>query len=126
LRPRRGDRDKHDFQRLRHARDRHLGFPVGRYLQPPPMLFTRDGHNVFLGDMYRGHTAFLMCSGPSLLSHDLSLLNQRGILTLAVNNAALGGAGRQNACCVPKRSRGLPLTGCAGSTGSRDQSSRSR
>ncbi len=59
-----------------------------RCLQPPPMLFSRDGHNLFLGDMYRGHAAFLLCSGPSLLSHDLSKLQQRGILTCAVNNAA--------------------------------------
>lgn len=82
------DRDKHDFERLRHARERSVGFAVGQYLQPPPMLFTRDGHNVFLGDMYRGHSAFLICGGPSLTSHDLSLLNSRGILTMAVNNAA--------------------------------------
>ena len=52
------------------------------------MLFTRDGHNVFLGDMLRGCTAFLICAGPSLLQHDLSRLQQRGILTCAVNNAA--------------------------------------
>jgi hypothetical protein len=82
------DRDTDDHARLRHARDRQSGFPVGRYLQPPPMLFTRDGHNVFLGDMYRGTAAFLLCSGPSLKSHDLSQLQQRGILTCAVNNAA--------------------------------------
>jgi hypothetical protein len=52
------------------------------------MLFTRDGHNVFLGDMLRGGHAFLVCSGPSLASHDLDLLQQRGIVTCAVNNAA--------------------------------------
>jgi hypothetical protein len=52
------------------------------------MLFTRDGHNLFLGDMYRGRTAFLLCGGPSLVSHDLKLLQQRGVLTCAVNNAA--------------------------------------
>ncbi len=52
------------------------------------MLFTRDGHNVFLGDIYRGSTAFLICGGPSLKCHDLSLLRQRGVLTCAVNNAA--------------------------------------
>ena len=52
------------------------------------MLFTRDGHNVFLGDIYRGRPAFLICGGPSLTSHDLTRLNQRGIVTCAVNNAA--------------------------------------
>lgn len=82
------ERDSCDFERLRHARDRSLGFPIGQYMQPAPMLFTRDGHNVFLGDMYRGRSAFLVCGGPSLTSHDLALLNSRGILTMAVNNAA--------------------------------------
>jgi hypothetical protein len=86
--PRGLDPEPTDQTRLRHARDRHLGFSVGRFLQPPPMLFTRDGHNVFLGDMYRGHAAFLLCSGPSLARHDLSQLTQRGMLTMAVNNAA--------------------------------------
>jgi len=81
-------RDAHDGQQLRHARDQHLGFPVGRFLQPAPMLFTRDGHNVFLGDIYRGWPAFLIGGGPSLNSHDLALLQHRGVLTLAVNNAA--------------------------------------
>ena len=82
------DRDVEDFKRLRHARDRSAGFAVGQYLQPAPMLFTRDGHNVFLGDMYRGASAFLICAGPSLASHDLTRLDQRGVLTMAVNNAA--------------------------------------
>ena len=82
------ERDKHDFARLRHARDRDLGFQLGQFIQTPPMLFTRDGHNVFLGDMYRGHTAFLICGGPSLRQMDLSHLQNRGMLTMAVNNAA--------------------------------------
>ncbi len=82
------DRDANDAARLRHARDRHSGFAVGQYLQPAPLLFTRDGHNAFLGDMYRGRSAFLVCAGPSLTSHDLSQLSRRGVLTMAVNNAA--------------------------------------
>jgi len=81
-------RDSEDHARLRHAREREIGFAVGKYLQPSPMLFTRDGHNIFLGDTFRGKTGFLLCSGPSLNTHDLSLLNQRGILTCATNNAA--------------------------------------
>lgn len=80
-------RDVNDHKRLRHAREQHTGFQVGRYLQPPPMLFTRDGHNIFLGDVYRGRSAFLICGGPSLLSNDLEKLNSRGVLTCAVNNA---------------------------------------
>ncbi len=63
------------------------------------MLFTRDGHNLFLGDMYRGAAAFLVCGGPSLLTHDLPQLQQRGLVTLAVNNAAT--VVRPNLwCCV--------------------------
>ena len=82
------DRDDGDHAHLRHGRDRLLGTPLGRYLQPAPLLFTRDGHNVFLGDMYRGASAFLLCGGPSLKRHDLGKLEQRGIITCAVNNAA--------------------------------------
>jgi hypothetical protein len=57
-------------------------------VQSPPLLFTPDGHNAFLGDMYRGRAAFLLCGGPSLLSHDLGRLRERGVLSCAVNNAA--------------------------------------
>ena len=81
-------RDENDHKQLRHSREKSVGFHVGRYLQPPPMLFSRDGHNLFLGDMYRGRSAFLICSGPSLINTDLEKLNARGILTCAVNNAA--------------------------------------
>ena len=81
-------RDARDWERVRHGRSRHDGFPVGRYLQPAPMLFTRDGHNVFLGDFYRGRPAFLLGGGPSLADHDLAQLNRRGVLTCAMNNAA--------------------------------------
>jgi hypothetical protein len=52
------------------------------------MLFTRDGRVMPFLDMYQGHSAFLICSGPSLVSHDLSELSERGVLTCAVNNAA--------------------------------------
>ena len=46
-------------------------------VQSPPLLFTPDGHNAFLGDMYRGRAAFLLCGGPSLLSHDLGRLRRQ-------------------------------------------------
>jgi hypothetical protein len=52
-------------------------------------LFNRHGTEVPLAGTYRGHSAFLVCGGPSLLKMDLSLLSQRGILTMAVNNAAV-------------------------------------
>jgi hypothetical protein len=82
------DRDDADHAKLRHGRLEHEGTSVGRYLMPAPLFFSRDGHNVFLGDMFRGGHAFLVCSGPSLNSHDLTLLQQRGIVTCALNNAA--------------------------------------
>ena len=56
--------------------------------QRPPLLFTQDSSPVFLGDIYRGRSAFLICGGPSFASVDSSLLNRPGILTMAVNNAA--------------------------------------
>ena len=53
-----------------------------------PRLLTHDGREAALEGMYHGATGFLLCAGPSLLSHDLSKLQQRGIVTCAVNNAA--------------------------------------
>ncbi len=53
-----------------------------------PTLLTHDGQRVVLENVYRGSPAFLLCGGPSLITHDLQLLQQRGILTCAVNNAA--------------------------------------
>lgn len=82
------DRDVCDHAKLRHGRVQNAGSMNGSFLMPAPMLFSRDGHNVFLGDMFRGGHAFLICSGPSLTSHDLSLLQQRGIIACTVNNAA--------------------------------------
>ncbi len=82
------ERHSSDYRRFRHGRIRDRGLETGQYLQPPPMLFTRDGHNVFLGDCYRGASAFLVCGGPSLTSHDLTALSRRGVLSMAVNNAA--------------------------------------
>lgn len=82
------ERDVCDHAKLRHGRMQSAGSVGARFLMPAPMLFSRDGHNVFLGDMYRGGHAFLICGGPSLTTHDLSLLQQRGIITCAVNNAA--------------------------------------
>ena len=57
---------------------------VGRCHQLPPVLFAADGNPAFLGNVYRGGSAFLICGGPSLRSHDLSQLNQRGVLACTV------------------------------------------
>lgn len=79
--------EQKDHSRLRHNRSRYEGFQIGCYMQSPPMLFTRDGHNVFLGDMYRGASAFLILGGPSFLNVDKNLLKSTGVLTMGVNNS---------------------------------------
>ena len=80
-------KDKNDDSRFRHARERHEGFDIGMYLQPPAMLFTRDRHNIFFGDMYRGCSAFLIAGGPSFGDIDKEKLNQAGALTMGINNS---------------------------------------
>jgi SAM-dependent methyltransferase len=79
-------KDKHDQNALRAV----PSAPNGRYrpAQLPPMLFTREGHAAYLGDLFRGSAAFLVCGGPSLVTHDLAQLELRGVLTMALNNAA--------------------------------------
>lgn len=79
--------NKKDHTRLRHGRSRYEGFRVGYYNQTPPLLFTRDGHNVFMGDMYRGSAAFLVLGGPSFAKLNHESLNSPGILTMGINNS---------------------------------------
>lgn len=62
--------------------------PAVNEAQTPPMIFSKDGLALHLGGLYCGQSAFLLCGGPSLLENDLSILGDRGILTMAVNNAA--------------------------------------
>jgi len=50
-------------------------------------LYTADFDSMSLCDFYRGKSAFLMLSGPSLNQIDLAQLNRRGVVTMAVNNA---------------------------------------
>ncbi len=52
-----------------------------------PLVFAPNLTPLYMGDMYLGATAFLICSGPSLDQHDLTKLSQRGILSCSVNNA---------------------------------------
>ena len=47
-----------DILRSVSGRDKHQGKIFGLYGQSSPMIFTRDGHNMWLGDMYRGRSAF--------------------------------------------------------------------
>ena len=76
-----------DHNRFRHSRSRNEGYAIGTYLQPPPMLFSRDGHAMYMADMYRGRPAFLIGGGPSFADVDKTKLNQPGILTMTINNA---------------------------------------
>lgn len=80
-------KDNPDRSKQRHGRKTHEGHLIGQYLQPTPMLFSRDGHNIWLGDMYRGDSAFLILGGPSFAGVDHSKLNKAGILTMGVNNS---------------------------------------
>jgi len=79
--------DNNDKKGIRHGRSQYEGFNIGHYVQTPPILFTRDSHNVFMGDMYRGATAFLILGGPSMKNLNLDSLKRPGILTMGVNNS---------------------------------------
>ena len=87
----------HDHSKLQFGRDR-TGQVFGQYQQSAPMIFTRDGHNMWFGDMYKGKSAFLILSGPSFgqilkgNSEEFGrpyrvLLNSPGFVTMSVNNA---------------------------------------
>lgn len=80
---------KCDDQAARWGRDRHEGFDVGKYpyVQRPPMFFTRDHHPLWLGDQFKGRSAFLICGGPSFGKLDHSLLASPGLLTMGINNS---------------------------------------
>lgn len=80
-------RHAEDWTRFRHGREHMEGFNISNYLQAPPLFFTRDRHTLWIGDIYRGASAFLILSGPSFLSLNHDLLRQPGILTMGVNNS---------------------------------------
>ena len=50
-------------------------------------LYTADFDSISLGGFYKGRSAFLVLSGPSLNDLDLTLLDRRGIVTMSVNNS---------------------------------------
>lgn len=80
-------KDRGDDRNLRWGRTQYNGFRVGHYIQTPPLIFTRDGHSVWVGDLYRGSSAFLIASGPSFNEVDKSKLQRPGVLTMTINNA---------------------------------------
>ncbi|MEL6739795.1 MAG: hypothetical protein AAFP26_03980 [Planctomycetota bacterium] len=50
-------------------------------------LYTADFDSISLGGFYKGRSAFLVLSGPSLNDIDLTQLDCRGIVTMGVNNS---------------------------------------
>ena len=46
-------------------------------------------HLTDVQNMYRGQTAMLVGGAPSLCEQPIELLEQRGVITMAMNNAAL-------------------------------------
>jgi hypothetical protein len=79
--------DKNDHRHLRHNRSRHEAFPIGQYIQTPPLLFTRDCHPLWVGDILRGSPVFLIAGGPSFASVDKTLLRKPGVMTMTINNS---------------------------------------
>lgn len=80
-------KDEFDWKALRWNGDEHHGWMYGRFFQSVPMFFTAEGHNLWLGDMFRGLSVFLIASGPSLKRYDLTKLQQPGVMTLGLNNS---------------------------------------
>lgn len=80
-------KDVFDWKSLRWNGEEHHGWTYGRFFQSVPMFFTAEGHNLWLGDLYRGRSVFLIASGTSLKRYDLSKLRQPGIVTLGLNNS---------------------------------------
>lgn len=66
--------------------------------------FDRFGQQMLtspLRDIWRGSAGFLVCSGPSLRNVDVSLLRQRGVVSLGINNAAAFAHTRAFTCSDP-------------------------
>lgn len=94
--------DTNDLSKLRHGRQVHEGLDIGYMISPPPMIFSRDGHNIWLSDTYKGSSAFLILGGPSFgklmnskdkieiennkFVSNRSCLKHPGVLTMSVNN----------------------------------------
>lgn len=81
------NRDGADHEALRWNGLEHHGWHYGRFYQSVPMFFTAEGHNLWLGDTYRGGSLFLISSGPSTRDMDLSGLDQPGVVTMGLNNS---------------------------------------
>lgn len=82
-------KDQNDDKIARWGRSRHEGYKNFRhnYLQPAPLFFTQDHHPIFLADIYRGRSAFLIASGPSFAALDHEPLRSPGVMTMGLNNS---------------------------------------
>jgi hypothetical protein len=87
--PRAEGKDNPDDAIARWGRSRLEGYCKfsNNFTQPAPLLFTQDHHPLWLGDIYRGRSAFLIAGGPSFSSLDHAKLRQPGVLTMGMNNA---------------------------------------
>ena len=63
------------------------GLHIRRPARTGLRLYTTDFDSVSFSDFYRGRQAFLLLAGPSMATHELGRLNQRGIVTMGVNNS---------------------------------------
>lgn len=83
------NKDKGDANQASWGRQRHEGFSISKqkFLQPAPLFFTQDHHPLWLCDMYRGRSAFLIASGPSFAELDHGPLRQPGMITMGLNNS---------------------------------------
>lgn len=52
-----------------------------------PMFFNADSEPIRIENLYKNQSIFLILSGPSLLTYDLSKIDQPGIMTFGVNNS---------------------------------------
>jgi hypothetical protein len=82
-------KDEGDDKISRWGRSRTEGYKKfkHRFYQPAPIFFTQDHHPLWLGDLYRGRSAFLIGGGVSFLKVDCSKLKLPGILTAGMNNS---------------------------------------
>jgi len=82
-------KDQNDINQLRYGRFRNMGATVSsEFYQPCPFFFTRESAVLPIVGMYRGASAFLLCSGPSFATLDKNLLKTPGVWTMATNNAS--------------------------------------
>ncbi|MBI3881182.1 MAG: hypothetical protein HY301_14105 [Verrucomicrobia bacterium] len=82
-------KDQNDDRIARWGRSQHEGYRKFKhnFVQPAPLFFTQDHHPLWLGDIYRGRSAFLIAGGPSFAELDHAKLRQPGVLTMGLNNS---------------------------------------